>query len=69
MIIETTKLGLAAYISMNSGVLKDISSDGVFTFETSTDLDEWELRYLSSESRKHDNELISLRNLLARKKR
>lgn len=63
MLVQTRKLGLAAYIKMQGGTL--IKADkGNFEFESDTPLQSWEIEYSNSCCHRHDSELINLRNLL-----
>jgi hypothetical protein len=61
--ITTKRLGLAAYIKMNGGVLLEIR-DSKFCFETDKTEGEWEIEYSNSCCYQHDSELVNLRNLL-----
>lgn len=69
MAVETRKLGLAAYIKMQGGELKDVEgSTNTFVFETQDEksAQDWELEYMNSCCHRHDTELVNLRKLLRR---
>ena len=64
MSVETRNLGLAAYMKMQGAVLtKFISANRVFVFDSDETETDWNIKYLNSESYKHDSELINLRKL------
>lgn len=67
MIVETRKLGLAAYIKMQGASLESVQSDSnTFAFEDGSgkDVKAWELEYMNSCCHRHDTELVNLRKLL-----
>lgn len=63
MVIKTNKLGLAAYIQLQGMELVKVSA-GWFYFNAPTDTRYFEVKYLNSCCHKHDNNVMSLRNLL-----
>ncbi len=69
MIVETRKLGLAAYIKMQGAALQSVHSEtNTFAFEDESgkDAQAWELDYMNSCCHRHDTELVNLRKLLKR---
>lgn len=62
MVIKTKGVGLVAYIKMHIP-LKGFK-DGYFLFESDRSAEEWSLEYESSCCKKHDMEVMSVRNLL-----
>ena len=67
-IIKTKKLALAAYIYMEVGKLHKVDKENrEFYFESDRSVDEWEMDYLDSCCNKHDNKLVTLRNLLPKR--
>lgn len=69
MIVETRKLGLAAFIKMHGGELKSVQNEtNTFAFEDESgkDATAWELEYMNSCCHRHDTELVNLRKLLRR---
>ncbi len=66
MNIQTSKLGLAAYIKTRETLVEVRQSDRTFIFESKKSLDFYEIEYLNSCCNKHDTELMSLRRLLTR---
>ena len=67
--VETRKLGLAAYIKMQGGTLKDVEQEtNTFQFEQESDktVHDWEFEYVNSCCHRHDTELVNLRKLLRR---
>jgi hypothetical protein len=57
-----TDLGLAAYIKISG--MKLVKYEKGFIFESEDSEDCWRVKYLNSESYKHDTELMSLRRFL-----
>jgi hypothetical protein len=69
MIVETRKLGLAAFIKMHGGSLESVTNEtNTFAFEDESgkDAQAWELEYMNSCCHRHDTELVNLRKLLRR---
>jgi len=69
MIVETRKLGLAAFIKMHGGTLQSVDdTSNTFTFEadSSKTAQAWEIQYQNSCCHRHDTELVNLRKLLRR---
>lgn len=69
MIVETRKLGLAAFIKMHGGTLQSVDdSNNTFAFEDESGktAQAWELEYMNSCCHRHDTELVNLRKLLRR---
>lgn len=61
-IVLTTEVGLAAYIRIKGGHLKDFNeSAGEYVFETDKTLSKWRLEYVNSQCYQHDKEVMSLR--------
>jgi hypothetical protein len=69
-VVETRKLGLAAYIKMCGGELLGIKPESnTFRFDTGEDdrsVDQWEMDYVNSCCHRHDTELVNLRKLMRR---
>lgn len=68
-VVETRKLGLAAYIKMQGGALEGVEQNtNTFTFSDASDktATDWEFEYINSCCHKHDTELVNLRKLLRR---
>ena len=69
MIVETRKLGLAAFIKMHGGSLESVQNEtNTFAFEDESGktAQAWELEYMNSCCHRHDTELVNLRKLLRR---
>lgn len=68
-VVETRKLGLAAYIKMSGGQLLGVKPESnTFRFETGEDknIEQWEMQYVNSCCHRHDTELVNLRKLMRR---
>jgi hypothetical protein len=70
-VVETRKLGLAAYIKMCGGELLNIEQNtNTFKFNTSSNdnenksVEDWEFEYVNSCCHRHDTELVNLRKLM-----
>lgn len=62
-IVETKRLGLAAYLHMKGCELVSIKK-GVFSFRSEKSLSDWEIIYQNSESSRHDMCVCELRKLM-----
>jgi hypothetical protein len=68
-VVETRKLGLAAYIKMQGGELQGVEQDtNTFQFRDGSEktVQQWEFEYVNSCCHRHDTELVNLRKLLRR---
>jgi|Cruoilmetagenom7_1024161.scaffolds.fasta_scaffold00637_22 hypothetical protein len=71
-VVETRKLGLAAYIKMRGGSLLNFEPDtNMFSFKVKSEsvgksVQDWEFEYLNSCCYRHDSELVNLRKLMRR---
>jgi len=63
MRVETRKLGLAAYIKMNGGMLVKYEK-GKFHLDADKVERQWEVEYMNSCCHRHDTELVNLRKLM-----
>jgi hypothetical protein len=66
-LVSTHKLGLASYIQINGGVLRQVSGK-VFTFLSNFTLQQWDVRYMNSECSRHDHAVMQLRTMINRPK-
>lgn len=72
-VVETRKLGLAAYIKMQGGELLNFQpASNMFTFKIKApsvgkSVQNWEFEYLNSCCYRHDSELVNLRKLMVRR--
>lgn len=67
--VETRKLGLAAFIKMNGGELQGVLQEtNTFQFRDGSGktVQQWEFEYVNSCCHRHDTELVNLRKLLKR---
>ena len=69
MDIQVRRLGLAAYIKMQGGVLLGHECDedgrkGWFRFSTNKTAEAWEIEYSNSCCSTHDAEVMNLRKLM-----
>lgn len=64
-IIETRKLGLAAYIKMEQGNFLGVV-DNKFRFESEMTAEEWDIRYCNTCCHRHDMEVMALRGHIKR---
>ena len=68
-VVETRKLGLAAYIKMHGGELTGVEQESnTFSFRDASEksVTDWEFEYVNSCCHRHDTELVNLRKLLRR---
>ncbi len=63
--ISVRELNLAAYIKANGGELVSLEN-GSFHFETSMSETDWRVRHSNSCCIKVDNEMLSLKRMIAR---
>jgi len=60
--IRVKNLGLAGFVKMGGGKLITFNK-GHYVFESTRNLCEWEVEYLNSCCSKHDDQVMSLRQL------
>ena len=64
MNIRVRELGLAAYVKLHDNAKLIKYEKNEFIFETEISENDWRIKYLESESYKHDTNVMSLRNFL-----
>lgn len=66
-VLETRKLGLAAYMKMMGAEIEKVipaTNTFVLRHTSGKSLHEWELEYINTDCYRHDTELVHLRRLL-----